>query len=266
MNIRALAVIAALVAIPGAANADGLPAPPPPPVAAPDCCAPVALWTGVYVGGHGGGAWGDPTWTFPTITTFNSAPGQSFSISADGAIAGGQVGVNYQFHPHLLIGAEASYAGSRFSNVFTGAIPGFPGDRLGVKAHDLLTVTGRLGFVHDQYLFYAKGGWANSSVQVGAESETGAATGTTAYSTRRENGWTIGGGIESRIISNIIFGLEYNYVSLPNDRFTAVTGGTLPGAPFTADIDGLHMHAVVARLGILFGPNACCAEGVLGKW
>jgi hypothetical protein len=55
-------------------------------------------------------------------------------------------------------------------------------------------------------------------------------------------------------------------VSLPGDRFTAVTGGTAPGLPFNADIGDLHMHSFVARLSILFGPNACCGEGVLGKW
>jgi outer membrane immunogenic protein len=262
MNIRALAVVAALIAIPSAARADEPPpsAPPPAPVTA-FCCEPPAIWTGVYIGGHVGGAWGDPTWTFPFLEFFNTAPGQSFTATGAGAIAGGQIGFNYQIS-HFLAGVEVSYAGSRFSDMVTGPVPGFPNDEFTVAVKDLLLVTGRLGFVHGQYLFYGKAGYASANVDVSA----GSFLGTSAFASHRENGWTVGGGLESRIISNIIFGLEYDYVSLPGDRFTAITTGTLPGQPFNADIGDLHMHSFVARLSILFGPNACCGEGVLGKW
>ena len=261
MKIRALAVIAAVMAIPTVSLADEPPpsGPPPAPVAA-YCCEPPAIWTGVYIGGHVGGAWGDPNWTFPFIESFNTAAGQNFSTPGEGAIAGGQIGFNYQIR-HFLMGVEASYAGSRFSDTVAGPIATNPLDRFTITS-DLLMVTGRLGLVHGQYLFYGKAGYASANVEVKAGSSTGA----TAFASHRENGWTVGGGLESRIISNIIFGLEYNYVSLPGDRFTAVTGGAVPGAPFNADIGDLHMHTFLARLSILFGPSACCGEGVLGKW
>ncbi len=256
MNTRALAVIVALTAIPYAARADE----PPPSAPVAYCCEPPSIWTGVYIGGHVGASWGDPTWTFPFLEAFNTAPGQNFSATAQGAIAGGQIGVNYQIS-HFLMGVEASYAGSRFSYTVVGPIVN-PTDRFTVDTSDLLMGTGRLGFVHGQYLFYGKAGYANANVEVKAARSTAI----TASASHREGGWTVGGGLESRIISNIIFGLEYNYVSLPGDRFTTVTGGTLPSTAFNADIDSVHMHTVVARLSILFGPHACCGEGVLGKW
>jgi outer membrane immunogenic protein len=262
MNIRALAVVVALTAIPNAARADEPPPSAPPPAPVAYCCESPAIWTGIYIGGHVGGSWGDPTWTFPFAEVFNTAPGQSFPTSGSGAIGGGQIGFNYQVHRHFLIGVEVSYAGSGFSDTVVGPIAGFPLDRFTVSASDLLLVTGRLGYVHGQYLFYGKAGFASANVEVNANS----ASGTTASASARENGWTVGAGLESRIISNIIFGLEYNYVSLPGDRFTGVTAGAVPGTPFHADIDDLHMHTFVARLSILFGPQTCCGEGVLGKW
>jgi hypothetical protein len=68
------------------------------------------------------------------------------------------------------------------------------------------------------------------------------------------------------MVGNILFGLEYNYVNLPGDRFTGVTGGTGPAGPFNFDINNLQMHTVTARLSILFGPHGCCSEGLIGKY
>jgi len=263
MNVRALAVVVALTAIPNAARADEPPpSAPPPPAPVAYCCESPAIWTGIYIGGHVGGAWGDPTWTFPFVEAFNTAPGQSFSTSGSGAIGGGQIGFNYQIHRHFLIGVEVSYAGSGFSDTVVGPIAGNPSDRFTISANDLLMVTGRLGYVHGQYLFYGKAGFASANVDVSAWSPTSA---TKASASARENGWTVGAGLESRVISNIIFGLEYDYVSLPGGRFSGVTAGGVPGT-FNADIGDLHMHTFVARLSILFGPQTCCGEGVLGKW
>ena len=121
MNGRALALAIAVVAAPLGAYADGMPPTVAPAVAAP-CCEAAPIWTGVYIGTHLGGAWTDPSWTFPFVETFNTATGQSFSSSASGAVWGGHVGANYQLH-HFLIGVEVSYAGSRLRNSVLGPFP-----------------------------------------------------------------------------------------------------------------------------------------------
>jgi outer membrane immunogenic protein len=262
MNSRALVVAATLIFAPSVASADGLP-PPPPPAAEVYCCEPtLPLWTGVYLGTNIGGAWSKPDWQFPFVEAFSTAPGQSFSPSASGWIWGGHVGLNYQIH-HFLIGAEASYAGNRLKDTVTGPFAAAPTDQFIIGATDLFTATGRVGIVafHNQFLFYGKGGYANSLVEVNATS-----TSVTARAKQRENGWVVGGGIESRMVGNILFGLEYNYVNLPGDRFTGVTGGTGPAGPFNFDINNLQMHTVTARLSILFGPHGCCSEGLIGKY
>lgn len=262
MQIRALAAAAAALVITTAAQADGPPPGPPPPVAVA-CCVPPALWNGVYFGTHIGSGWSDPTWSFPFVESFSTFPGQSFSPSASGLIWGGHLGINYQFHGFLVVGGEVGYAGNRLSAKgapFTSA----PLDEFRLEGSDLFTLAARFGYVfRDQYLFYGKAGFASSSFELKASS---AATGVTAHAQERENGWLIGAGVESRIISNILFGLEYNYIDLSGDRFTGLTGGTAPGGPFNADIGNLHMQTFVARLSILFGPDACCSEGLLGKF
>ena len=262
MQIRALAAAAAALVITTAAQADGPPPGPPPPVAVA-CCGAPALWTGVYLGTHIGGGWSDPTWSFPFVGPFNAIAGEGFSPSASGLIWGGHVGINYQFNGSFLVGAELGYAGNRLSARTMGPFPGAPLDQFHMDGSDLFTLACRVGYIfHDQYLFYGKAGYASSLLEISALSTAGAA----AHAQERENGWLVGVGFESRIISNILFGLEYNYIGFSDDRFTSVTGGTAPSGPFNADIGNLHMQTFVARLSILFGPQSCCSEGLLGKY
>jgi len=261
MHMRALAAVAAALVITTAAQADGPPPGPPPPVAAA-CCGPPALWNGVYLGTHIGGGWTDPSWSFPFVESFNTIPGQSFSPSASGVIWGGHLGINYQFNGVFVVGAEVGYAGN-WLNATSEPFAATPLDQFRLNASDLFTLAGRFGYVYrDQYLFYGKAGFASSLFEIKAVSTAGVA----AHAQERENGWLVGFGAESRIISNILFGLEYNYIGFSGDRFTGVTGGTTPGDPFNADIGNLHMQTFVARLSILFGPQACCGEGLLGKY
>jgi outer membrane immunogenic protein len=259
MNARALtAFLTVMVASPAIADAPPAPPPPaPPPPVAAGCCEPF-VWTGVYVGIQAGAAWGDPRWTFPTVESFNTVPAQNFSITQSGPIFGGHVGGNYQIH-NLVLGAEFSYADNGEVGRMTGPL-GLGGFKVNVP--DLLTLVARLGYAHDQFLFYGKAGYASSSLELGA----GSATGVTAHASQSESGWTVGVGFEARMISNILFGVEYSYIGLPGGRFTGVTGGTAPGIPFSIDVSGAEMQTVMARFSILFGPTACCGEGLLGKY
>jgi len=83
------------VGIAAPASAADLPAKPitkaPPPVVAP-----IYDWSGFYIGGHGGGAWGDRRWdeTGPIGLFGFSAPLHG-NTNASGALAGGQVGYNF---------------------------------------------------------------------------------------------------------------------------------------------------------------------------
>ena len=251
MNARALTAFLIVMAA-SPAIADGPPSPPPlPPPVAPGCCEPF-VWTGVYLGIQAGAAWGSPRWTSESL---NTVSGTNLSISDSGAIFGGYIGGNYQIH-NLVLGAELTYS----DNGETGQVTG-PLGLYKVSTPDLLTLAARLGYAHDQFLLYGKVGYASASVELGADS-----MGVTAHASQRESGWIIGGGFDARMISNIIFGVEYNYIDFSGGHFTGVTGGTTPGAPFSVDIAGAGVQTVMARFSILFGPTACCGEGLLGKY
>lgn len=261
MQRAVLTFSAALMVGLSAACADGMPsAPAPQPV---PCCITVATpnWSGVYIGLHGGARWGSTDLTFPFVENFNTASGQNFSSSQNQGVFGGHIGANLQIS-RILIGAEASYDYVGRGRAITGPVAAFPVDRFALDTKDLLTITGRIGFAHDKFLLYTKAGYANSFVEVSAISSTGV----TARATERESGWIVGAGLETRLLSDILLGVEYNYLSLPSDRFSTLTGGTTGGLPFHADIDVPHMHLVMARLSILFGPYACCHDGLLGRY
>ena len=260
MNIRLLTAAIALGVVPLAAHADGLPSAPAP--AATYCCAyaPGPDWTGFYAGLHLGGVRSDTNWSFPFAESF-SAAGQGFSFSRDGAIFGGHVGGNYQIS-HILVGVELTGAFAGLDETRIGPLVGAPLNRAKIDSSDLFTLTGRLGYVHDKFLFYGKGGVASGGVDVSATTTSGI----TASANRRDIGWTLGTGVEMRLLSEVLFGIEYNFIDFPGNRFTSTTGGTTANLPFHADIGDIHAQTVVARISVLFGPNACCNEGLLGKY
>src|SRR4030088_2491361 len=81
-------------------------------------------WTGFYIGVRGGYGWGDYKWADTDTSTFSfegsdppdlSGPSILVEGSADGVIAGGQLGYNYPFGRHFVVGVEGevSYLDAR---------------------------------------------------------------------------------------------------------------------------------------------------------
>jgi outer membrane immunogenic protein len=156
------------------------------PVKAPPRIAEAATynWTGLYIGGHIGGAFA----------------GSDF-FGNDGArfMGGGQIGFDYQFAPAWVLGVEANYS---FVDSNGGGLAFFGNRNLG-------SVTGRLGYGWAGALLYAKGGyaWADTRHSFGFTGNNG------------ENGYTIGGGVEYMIASNWSAKLEYQYYNLGHVTF-----------------------------------------------
>ena len=235
-------LIVALLAMTEAAVADGVGS------ASSNRCCEVPTWSGVYAGFQAGGAWSDTGWTFPFADSFSATAGQHFSTSLDGALVGGQLGINQQIGG-LLIGAELSFAGTSTHDTQIGPA-GFGEDRFKTIASSLLTATGRAGVVLDKNLFYGKAGYAGANLDVSAVSGS-PLPGITADTNHRQDGWTAGAGWEYRIGRSLVFGIEYDYIDLSSSRFSSTTGGTVVGSPFRVDLDNLHMQTLTARLSIL---------------
>lgn len=218
-----------MVALAAPAAAADLPPRPytkaPPPYTAP---AVVYNWTGFYIGGHiGGGFSGD-----------NSLEG------SDGRFLGGvQGGFDYQFANNWVMGLEANYSwlgSSGGGYVFPG------GTVVSGNTNGLGSVTGRLGYSWGPTLLYAKGGYAfrDNSLDV---SLGGVPQGFTTDG-NRQNGYTVGAGLEYMFSPNWSAKVEYQYYNFGNTTFTSSTSPEIVGASFRND-----EHTVKAGVNYRFG-------------
>jgi outer membrane immunogenic protein len=270
VSVLALAVSAPV----DAANAADMAvkAPPPPPMA------PVPAyfnWTGFYVGANVGGGWANTSASGSTL--FDEPPfapiASTFagSYGASGVLGGGQIGANYQFPNHWVIGLEADVDGSSLSgsggNCSTTALGvGVGCTALNTKFNDFGTVRGRLGYAADNLLLYGTGGWAwsqsstNSNftcVGVGTCPGPGVAFtgGSSSASITATNGWAAGGGLEYAFTRNWTVRVEYLHIQFNGIGETLPTSGTVTGVPFTATTSSsatVNMDVARAGLNYLF--------------
>jgi outer membrane immunogenic protein len=197
---HAAAIVATLTTLPlstFSAVAADMPAQPSPPVAA------APLWTGFYIGLHGGGGWGRSRLEDPDFEiTYQPA-----YVDSHGALAGAQMGANWQFG-NLVVGGEldASWSSVKGS---TAPDPTFFLSGLAVQYQALATGTGRVGYAAGNLLGYVKGGlaWAN----VDFKSATG--TPFPVDVDHQRTGLTAGAGVEMALLGNLSTRLEYDYIN-----------------------------------------------------
>ena len=202
----------AIVAISGTAFAADLPSRRAPPVYVPPPI-PVFTWTGFYIGGDVGYAFGKDT----ALVTPRVGRGPAFGPfevgEHNGIIGGGHIGYNYSTQSLLgfgglggggVIGVEGDITGSDYRGTF-GTAAGNP----------LITSTspvqgslrGRIGIAADRALFFVTGGAAV------AEFKNDYALFPFPYSSLSHDriGWTVGGGVEYALTTNWSLRGEYRY-------------------------------------------------------
>ncbi|WP_441277753.1 outer membrane protein [Tardiphaga sp. 172_B4_N1_3] len=208
--------------------------------------APVYNWTGFYIGGNAGYSWGKSR----TDTTFvNTATGAvivppagsitSGNFSMDGAIAGGQIGYNWQTPgSNWVWGLEADAQWSderggsayRCANTLIGGAclpgltflpPGATGTNIAVdqSLEWFGTVRGRVGVLASPtVLLYGTGGLAYGSIKSSAAitgfTPAGVAVVSAGSASDVRIGWTVGAGVEAVISGPWTAKLEYLYMDL----------------------------------------------------
>jgi outer membrane immunogenic protein len=238
---RILIASALALATAAPALAADLPPPAAPPPRAPVAyipAGPIFSWTGFYVGLNAGGAFGNSSWTTPA--------GAVSSFSTIGALAGAQVGGNYQIG-QFVIGAEAdadwqNLRGATASGVCAPAIIG----GCAVASNWIATLRGRAGFAADRALFYVTGGAAFTNVKPSTAALT--------YGGGTETGWTAGGGIEYAMTDNWTAKVEYLFASFQNatcnagscSAGNAALAGGFPGVAPAA----VSLHENIVRAGV----------------
>ena len=150
---------------------------------------PVYSWTGFYLGINGGGGWGSSQWDGV----------DQFDVS--GGLIGATIGYNWQIS-RFVIGAEGDIDWSGIRGTTTTFCP------LGCSTRNywLSTVRGRVGYAFDRFLPYLTAGLAVGDINA---SRPGFPAGSVSNA-----GWTIGGGVEVGILTNISLKAEYLFVDL----------------------------------------------------
>jgi outer membrane immunogenic protein len=221
---QAIAVIAllALAGQSGPAGADGPVGKPEDPYRyTPYDPAPPAFlvfnWSGFYIGANVGWGYTSAESTFQAENAVTAAldivDSQNYEQAASYLTGGVQAGWQRQWNTWVF-GIEAGYTATRFdtSEFAPGLIPAASDLQRSVKVSDIFTLTGRIGYAYEQWLAYAKGGWATADVSATYTQLSTANVLSTVSD--RQNGWTAGVGIDYAIHPNLFLGVEYNYLSI----------------------------------------------------
>jgi outer membrane immunogenic protein len=148
-----------------------------PPAPAAPVVVPVFSWTGLYLGANLGYGWADADVS-----------------DKNGFVGGGQIGYNYEFDNHLVLGIEGDMdaTGMEFG---------------GNDVDYMITGRGRLGYAFDRWMVYGTGGVAYAKA-----------------GDFKDTGWVAGAGVEWAATDHIIPGIEYlhyGYSNFDNTGFDA---------------------------------------------
>ncbi|MFO1108620.1 MAG: outer membrane protein [Bradyrhizobium sp.] len=225
--------------------------------------APVSVynWTGFYIGGNVGYAWGNADTFFnplPSAAIFVNLLPQTLSPDPKGVLGGVQAGYNWQAGKFVL-GVEADIQAAdingdvRVTPIIQNNGTPFPGAGF-LSAHQRIdwfgTVRARAGVTAtDRLLLYVTGGLAYGDVNYAAQTDFRPG-GTTLYAanfTKTKVGWTVGAGAEWAFASNWSAKVEYLYIDLGNESTTVNPVPALP--PFQVAYSWKTQEQV-ARVGL----------------
>ena len=182
-----------------------------------DSYAPGFSWTGFYLGANVGYAWGDVDIS-SNDDGFDETPG-GISYEADGVIAGGQLGYNWQRGSFVIgVEGEIGYLGAEGDERIVASPSNFGDTEFG--AYGVLAA--RLGYAVDRSLFYVKGGWALASVETDAGDLNDASDRTKLDETL--SGYAIGGGVEYALSQNWTVKAEYLYMNFGDENSSNIDG------------------------------------------
>jgi outer membrane immunogenic protein len=266
MRTSVLLGVVALAAFASNASAADLPVKTRPLVAAPIPW----TWTGFYIGGHIGGAWGQSTFREPSgslICGSTDCVNTTGMVDADGPVSGflggGQIGFNLQMGPKWVWGIEADVSGTDLK----GGFPCYVGiaqiksepstDSCTAKSSVMGTIVGRLGpTVGNAWVYLLGGGaWIRNRYTDDyffPDRYGNFVVGYSASETRW--GWTVGGGIEYAIDANWSAKVQYNYMDFGTHQLTFNAPADAFDCPCTY-VENIEqrIHAVKVGINYRFG-------------
>jgi high affinity Mn2+ porin len=223
--VKALIGIAAITALIGtSALAADMAVKAPPQLSAYD-------WTGFYLGGHMGYAWGNSNWsTTGASGKFSLAEPIDVFSETGSFYVGLQAGYDYMLPNRYVIGVEGDVSFPSFPNLSGISIGGtstFSTLAIGAGSYSETalafgTLRGRIGYAPGNWLFYATGGFAWSYNQA---TLTQLASGVTDMPFLWRLGWTAGVGIEAPVAPHWTARLEYLFTDYGNSNIFFANNG-----------------------------------------
>lgn len=233
------------------------------PMAVPE----VFSWTGFYIGGNVGYAWGRSDINGIEVAPARFSPIDAAAIStaasprlnSNGFTGGGQAGYNWQAGS-AVFGLEADINAFHLRGNSTGTFPfpsTLPGGPIGppttffsptssVSTDWLFTGRGRIGWANDHWLLYATGGVAVTNLSVNQSIVQLAPFVFNTSATDTRVGWTVGAGFEYAMTRNWSVKGEYLYVDFGTLNGVGVLTPTFAGFTYT---NSTHLTANIARVG-----------------
>jgi outer membrane immunogenic protein len=231
-------------------------------------------WTGFYFGANVGYGWGQysSNITFtglnsPRATTTPSGTGPTElsgtqiigSGSPSGAIAGGQMGFNWQAGM-FVFGGEIDGQWSGQENTFTVACGPSCTATETIKIRSLATGRGRFGLAFDWFMPYVTGGAALVNALNDLNMTVAGTTASFLPLSHSTLGWTAGAGVEVALWSNWSAKFEYLYVSANGANKVAPIPNAL-GLGFASTPGDYRDNIVRVGFNYRFGPRG--GPGVL---
>ena len=239
------------IAIAGSAFAADLPYRGPPPVYAPP--PPIFTWTGIYIGGQVGYAWGsDPIDEVDTVFDHNAF----FNDKPNGVIGGAHLGYNLQI-AQWVAGLEGSVDGTSLHGTRTSAGPLVV--TMSTRPDVQGSIRGRVGVAFDRVLIYGTGGAAFSGIT--NNYSLGFPPFLSESDTKTRTGWTVGGGLEYAVTNNWSIRAEYRYSDFgrsPDFPFSSITSGNV----FFAH----HLKESQVQAGFSYKFDSCAPPPVVVKY
>ena len=108
-------------------------------------------------------------------------------------------------------------------------------------------MAGRFGVTNDTWLFYGKagGGWIGRDNLTITNTVTAASI--TGSTNNTSSGWLVGAGIEWAVAPNWSVKIEYDYLGLDSETFTAPAGTFLAGDTFATSNPNIQMVKIGAN-------------------